>query len=433
MKATTVGVRVERGVLTVEIDGNGPRCEVSSRCDYLLPFTALAEAPYILEVFEFMSALYAADRLVPRSARAWTRWLNVTFPVSRLGHWTIARPLLEELIWSATGDNVTLNFVQRAAGSVHRDRRHMRLVLDHQTWTSVVLLSEGLDSLCGAFRALDDSADRVAFVSLVTNSRKAARIQKISSGIGARYGERAVFHRVRDLHLVEPPEKQEPTQRTRGLLAIAAGLTVAAAYESRAVSVSENGTGILNLPITTLQTRHESSQVLHPQNLRLWSSISELLLSGATVRYSNRFRTKAEMLADIPVDARDLIWTTSSCDAPQRSDKNDDCGVCGSCDYRRFSLRTAGIADRTQYTAMPPIHREYDPAGLRRLQAQQLSSALHSDDQWRALVRLQPTLRTAIEHRNPNERTGAIASTIELLRRHVAEVLSSEERLAHAI
>ncbi len=432
MTSTTVVVRIEDGALTVEVDGNGRRLEVRSRLDYLLPFTVAADSQHILELFEFMSALYAADRLMPRSVRGWTRRLKVTFPVSRLAQWTIARSSIEELIWSATGDIVALNLVQRAPGSVHRDRRHRRLALEHETATSIVLLSEGLDSLCGAFRALDDGAERVAFVSLVTNSRKAARISKLSKRLKMRYGERAVFHRVRDLHLVEPPVKQEWTQRTRGLLAIAAGLTVAAAYESHAVSVSENGIGILNLPIPSLQTRHESSQVLHPETLHLWARVSELLMNGAAVRYPNRFRTKAQMIADIPMDARDLIWTTSSCDAPQRTDENDGCGACGSCDFRRFSLRVAGIRDRTPYTAVPAVQRAYDPASLRRLQADRLSSALRAADPWRALVRLQPTLRSAIEHHDPGERAGAITSTINLLRRHVADVLA-EERLAHAV
>jgi hypothetical protein len=433
MKPTRVTVRVDGGVMTVEIDGNGRRQRVRYRSDYMLPFTRTAGAPHVLELFEFMLALYAADRLVPRPARGWTRTLHVTFPVSRLAQWSIARASIEELIWSATGDVVVLNPVQRPRGSLHVDARNAHLELEHQTRTSVVLLSDGLDSLCGAFGALDEPADRVAFVSLVTNSRKARRIATIVDGLKARYGTRADFHRVRDLHLVAPPRAQEGTQRTRTLLAIAAGLTVAAAYGSPRTSVSENGMGILNLPVPSVQTRHESSQVLHPQNLRLWSRVSELLIGGAELFYPNRFRTKAQMIADVPVGAYDLIWATSSCDAPQRGDANDACGVCGSCAYRKFALFTAGIPDRSRYALWPPLGGPYDPMDLLRMQAVRMRAALASSDPWRALVRLQPTLRTSIDDVSDGRgRDHAIASTVALLRRHVDET-DVRGRLARAV
>jgi hypothetical protein len=74
--------------------------------------------------------------------------------------------------------------------------------------------------------------------------------------------------------------------------------------------------GILNLPISSLQTRHESSQVLFPANVALWKVMSSEFIGGAGLDCPNCFRTKAEMLGNLPAEAWKLICETSTCDAP---------------------------------------------------------------------------------------------------------------------
>jgi len=416
------------GILVVDVDGHKQR--VRYRTAEMLPLTQLAAAPQITELFEFMLTWYAADRLTPRAKHKWAREFTINFPVSRLGAWTAIKADLEELIWQSTGDYVTIIPFARPSRCFHRDS-DPRFSLEPPLPVSVVLLSDGLDSLCGAYAALKSPVERPAFVSISTLSRKGARLNEIVEGLRSLHGERPIFHRI-PMNLVKAPRKAERSQRSRTMLAITAGLTVAAAYGSRVVRVSENGMGILNLPIPWLQGPHESSQVLHPSNLQLWQKVSSALVNGAVIEYPNRFKTKAQMLRELPPEAYQSIRQTSSCDAPQRRDKYPDCGQCGSCTVRRLALETAGLVQYdVTYTSKPPLKRAYEARRLLDDQRERFSKALAQPDPWRALVKAQPTLENIVTNGTDTAHQ-AILSTIELLKSHVDE-LSAVEHLAHVI
>lgn len=399
----------------------------------LHPFTEVAaSAPHLVEFFELFLAFYSADRLLKRVAGRWQRRLLIEFPVTRLAAWKACVPTLQRLVWQSTGDDVEFDFVQRRSAERHRDARAIPFVLEEPRPTSVVLLSDGLDSLCGAFQHLrSHPEERVCFVSLVTNSRKDARIATIRRHLKATRTSEIAF-RESHLHLCDPPRSsgQELSQRSRTMLAIGAGLVVAAGYGAPGVVVSENGIGILNLPLPGLQMDHHSSQVLHPANRSLWSELSALLLNApGDVIYPNRFRTKGEMCAELPKEALHLISSTSSCDRPQRHDAPADCGRCGSCVLRRTALSVAGLSHcDTSYTARPWSSRpdRVDAADVQSYHASLLGKCLAESDPWTALVRFQPTLVTTLKGEPDEQLSHMRAATMSLLRRHVSEVLSLE-------
>lgn len=415
------------GVLLVDVAGHNQR--VKYRTASMLPLTAFASAPHITELLEFMLTWYAADRLTPRMKHRWARKFVIEFPVWRLRQWKEIKADIEELIRLSTGDYVTIVPFERPSHWVHPDG-DPRFSLELPIPVSVVLLSDGLDSLCGAYAALKNPVERPVFVSISTNSRKGARIDQVANAIKSSYGDRPIFHRI-PMNLVKAPRKAERTQRSRTMLAITAGLTVAAAYDSRVVQVSENGMGILNLPIPWLQGPHESSQVLHPRTLGLWRKVSDALVNGAAIEYPNRFKTKAQMLRELPPAAYTSIGYTSSCDSPQRKDKHPDCGLCGSCTVRRLSLESAGLTQYdVTYTALPPRKRAYGALALLDDQRERLSEALAQSDPWLALITAQPTLESIVG--DSTDGTYRIASTIALLQEHVRE-LSSVVRVARVV
>lgn len=416
---TTIRASYSDGILSVHVDGHDQR--VQYRTGEMLPLTQLASAPHITELFEFMLTWYAADRLTPRKKHRWAREFILEFPVRRLSLWKSVKNDIEELIWRSTGDTVKLVPFERPSLCFHRDS-NLRFALESPVPVSVTLLSDGLDSLCGAYAALKHPVERPAFVSISTNSRKANRLNRIVANLKSLHGDRPLFHRI-PMNLEKAPRKAERTQRSRTMLAITAGLTVAAAYDSRIMRISENGMGILNLPIPWLQGPHESSQVLHPSNLSLWESISAMLLNGAIVEYPNRFKTKAQMLRELPPEAYVSIEDTSSCDAPQRlrGDRHDSCGVCGSCAVRRLSLEAAGLLRYdTRYASIPPRRRSYEARRLLDDQRERLNEALAQSDPWLALIKAQPTLENIVSSGTGARQT--VLSTIELIRAHVAEL-----------
>jgi hypothetical protein len=415
----TVGFPNDR--LAIEIDGQRHQL-INYRRHGMLPFNGLSKRVELIELLECCLAFYAADRITLRPKRRWTRAFEITFPVWRIAEWRAIRHDLEELFWLSTGDEVTLRPIERSVSLLHRDSREEHFLLEHLRPLEVWLLSDGLDSLCGSCKAITAPGESAAFLSVITKRRAISRLRQIRQGLVEKYGTAASFYHL-GLELSAAPEYEERTQRSRGIVAIASGLTVAAAHSANVVNVAENGIGILNLPIASLQSRHESSQVLHPGNLDLWARVSAALLGGARLSYPNRFLTKAQMIRRLPAWGRDLIQWTSSCDSPQRTDSSEDCGVCFSCTYRKLSLSMANCTHPdTRYTAKPPRRDGHAPIDAMLLQAEKLESALSSRDPWSALTRLQPTLAASVdENANAADRAHLILSTIALFTEHVRE------------
>lgn len=390
----------------------------------LQPLTdVVAEAPHLTELFEFFLVLYTVDRVVARRSQHWRRDFLVRFPVTDLAAWRSVATDLSTLIWDSMGDAVEFAFAQR--GRVHERFSQTNLALEEPRPTAVSLLSDGLDSLCGAFALLRQRPEeRLAFVSITTNSRKQNRIGVVRDALQRR--SRNVTFCAANLYLSSPPRAQELTQRSRTMLAIAAGLTVAAGYGATTVHVAENGLGVLNLPVPGLQMRHHSSQVLHPANRRLWRCVASRLLGSGDLSFPNRFRTKGEMCRDALRDGgTELIRSTSSCDRPDRFDPSDNCGRCGSCLVRKIALSNARLAGHDViYSSRPPREQPapYDAATVQRYHAGVLNGLLAGPDPWPALVREHPTLLNVFAADEAAEVPHLRAETIALLRRHEREV-----------
>jgi hypothetical protein len=432
MKPVEVEVRIAGAHLEVRVAGCGRVQRVPYRTTGMRPFTRLSAAPHLTELFEFCLALYTADRLTPRVANCWTRSFRITFPATNTSAWNEAKAILTRLIRQSTGDDVEIVVVPRPLREIHVDERAAHFSLEEPRDTDVLLLSDGLDSLCGAFQRMEErTGERVAFVSLVTNSRKAKRIRTLRRALQQRYPGAVAFHNA-NLYLSRPPSAQERTQRSRTMLAIAAGFTVGAGYGSRTVTVAENGLGILNLPVPGLQMTHHSSQALHPANRSLWAVLAERLLGGGALVYPNRFRTKAAMCSSLPEFARPLIRSTSSCDRPDRHDASDDCGHCGSCVVRRDALAICGLTTwDVTYSSRPWEPPAFDPAVVQHYHARMIERQLRADDPWKAMSRAHPTLRGALLDVDAEERAHAKLETLQLFRRHIEE-LTMTVGLAHA-
>ena len=411
----------------VEVDSRAESYQARYSTARLRPFTTAASIPQT-ELLELMLGVYTVDRLVPRNKRGWRRRLELRFPVLSLDRWSAVRTALEELLASCMGDDVVLHLRHRKDGATHADARAQAFALEPPAPVAVGLLSDGLDSLCGAAHALSSDPGRFAFVSVLTNSRRKRRVADIRTNLKHVFGDR-IEYRDLDVHIKGAPPKQERTQRSRTLLAVTAGITVAAGYGASQVEVYENGMGILNLPVPGLQMPHESSQVLHPRNLDLWRRAVEPLLGSIRVAYPNRWLTKTQLCQRLPATLRNSIRATSSCDSPQRRDAHADCGVCGSCTMRRIALQGAGLASHDLvYSSAPPAPSDFAASDVFPYHVDLLARALASKDPWPELVRLQPTLSSSVQgFDDPTERAHAVDATIQLLRRHVADVGALED------
>jgi 7-cyano-7-deazaguanine synthase in queuosine biosynthesis len=407
----------------------------------LHPFTTEASDPTLFELLDLCVAYYALDRFVKRPMNGFGRTFVLRYPVRSPELWRRNVPLVRQWLLALTDDDVEVVPVPWRDAGDHHDR--MQSLSLTEPVEAVGLLSDGLDSLCGLDAALQESR-RMAWVSVISGHRR-KRISAMME-LGSESEIAAIDHYMIRLRLKRGNKAKEKTQRSRTVLAVAMGMTLAHALGSDTVECYENGFGLLNLPVPDLQYGGMSSQVLQPGHLPLWDQISRAFFGRTIeVRYPNRFRTKGEMLKSLSPAALALVRETFSCDAGYRQAKRRvfHCGTCGSCRIRQLSIASARIESFDAHYAY--VSRKGDAleyAALLRYHAGLLDAALRSEDPWLALNRLQSSI--AIVPHSDDLRVAARASqdiqhhreflqlqTLELLRRHVAE-LNTWRPLDHA-
>jgi hypothetical protein len=422
--------------LIVEIDADVfGHSQVRARFDAsnLHPLTHAATDPSLFELLDLCVAYYALDRSTRRPNNGFARRFTIRLPVADASRWQQHRDLLTELFLATTGDLVEVIPLQRNLDGDHH-RRPPVLPLD-QGVDSVALLSDGLDSLCGADAISRDPSKRFAFASVVTTHTRLNRMNAVVH-LAERQSGRTLSHHTVVTRLTQQIKVKEKTQRSRTVLAIVTGMTVAALLKAKRVECSENGFGLLNLPIPDLQYGAMASQVLQPSHLPLWDRLSRAFF-GETIElyYPNRYRTKAQMVQNLSKDAMSLVRTTSSCDSEYRKKGVGvlHCGLCGSCRIRRRAIaRSPIIVPDAVYAEQRMNRRDPDALLCLRYHAGLLDKALSARDPWEELVRLQPELallpysddrRVHLPEREmASYREQIQTRTMALLRRHVSEL-----------
>jgi hypothetical protein len=346
--------------------------------------------PHAADLIEIAAMTYAADRLTPRKAdrdtadgSGWDRQLRLHIPVRSPDLWTDATRELTELLEWLTHDDWTLMFCQLNPGTGSLDRSQGVLFDTVPDGSPAALFSGGLDSALGLARDLE--LDPVA-VSVYTNSRMQATQRNVFSRIcGGRSRSIHLQYRV-SLHQAD----RENTQRTRGLLFLAAGIGSAWGLGQDRLRVYENGIGAINLPYLRSQHGPQATRSMHPHTLRLAERLASKI-SGRPFRIDAPFllSTKAEAVRSVPQISAATVAATVSCDAgfATRVPGARQCGTCTSCLLRRQSLLAAGRFDADAATG----YRTRDPGGSEGLtamtwQLDRLASALADQVPWHGLV-----------------------------------------------
>lgn len=165
-------------------------------------------------------------------------------------------------------------------------------------------------------------------------------------------GQRGRSHDWLQIHYGFPrilnSDYMESSQRSRGWVHVALGLTALSVSNHEILDVCENGIGALNLPTEFSQTGSHTSRAVHPVFLsRIAKAASLLFERQLSIRQSAIFETKGELLKRTfdPEDAN-LIKASFSCEIfPNYNSKQPQCGVCPSCLVRRSALSFAKLKD----------------------------------------------------------------------------------------
>ncbi|MEW6387752.1 MAG: Qat anti-phage system QueC-like protein QatC, partial [Thermodesulfobacteriota bacterium] len=334
----------------------------------------------VLEAF-LLAALgvWAGDKFFPRklAADAWTREIVLHLPTA--APWVPLVPRLAPLLNFLTGDKWTLK------------PREVRVDLGFSgSWThswlpdAVCLLSGGLDSLIGAIDLLE-KGQRLILVSHYDYGQLASSQQALAAALATHYGPDAFYH----LALrVQFPETREFSLRSRSLLFLALGVTVAGAFPGNLpLVVPENGWISLNPPLTLSRLGTYSTRTTHPYFLHeltaLWRE------AGIATPLLNPYQhlAKGEMLARCrnPGLLKKLYSLTSSCARPEvgrwQRQAAGACGYCYPCLIRRAALHRLGWDEGNDYRrdvlSAPEILRQ-------RVQGSDLRALLLGWQTWEA-------------------------------------------------
>lgn len=226
----------------------------------------------------------------------------------------------------------------------------------------VLLFSGGVDSLVGAATAVVSGEPEIAFLSVHSNSRMKATQRRLVDEL--RFIAPELVHLSIGMHVPHVLKHNGlVTQRTRALVFLAYGASLAAQLNAYELRICENGIGALNLAYSRAQTGAQGTRGVHPLTLIYFSELMEDLL-GHSFSVTNEFvlRTKAEVCSILPKELRSLIGLTVSCDSgfSHRTTKTSACGRCTSCLLRQQGLRRAGLTefDSSRYRTPSPFEHQ---------------------------------------------------------------------------
>ena len=304
--------------------------------------------------------VYAADHTAKRESRGsnWnSRDFVVSVPVSDPSLWIEAESGLREAVNFLTGDRWEFEFT-----ALPELTENESLVTD--TSVRTVLVSGGADSGTGALYSASILNDNETHSMVSHASSGSARTPQkhVNEQLEALFpGKQAAHHRIflgRTLKRIDGSVfPNEPSSRSRSLLFLSLGLSVASQSKSP-LWIPENGFASINPPLGPERLGALSTRTTQPWFL--WK-IGEVLHSiGAYGVIENPFQlmTKGEMFGKVVTilgqdKASDYLSATNSC---SHTDQNwqgvpigTHCGVCFGCIVRRSSFKAAGILDKTRY------------------------------------------------------------------------------------
>ena len=318
--------------------------------------SGLAVPAVAIDLLKAAAAVYCADRLTVRPG-TWTRPIKLSVPVRDVERWNGSRKDLSEAVSFLSGERWQFD-ISESTEPIYTPTETSPPV------DAVCLFSGGLDSFTGALDLLAAGKS----ICLVGHYG-AGQTNQVQLGLfralARRYEGQLLVLRQLFLQPAAPaasqlrplPVDRETSSRSRSLLFLAAGLTVAAGYGADVpLYIPENGFIGINVPLTGARAGSLSTRTTHPHFI---ASLSRCIRQiGITNPIVNPFRTmtKGELLAACSDQKtlRELADQTLSCAHPEAArwtqEEQKNCGYCFPCLIRRASLHHVGLDRTRDYT-----------------------------------------------------------------------------------
>mgnify|MGYP000071078259 CR=1 FL=1 len=306
-------------------------------------------SPTVKDLLRLAMAIYAADLSIPRAFADdnWTREIMLHLPVAAPAQWNDSKETLTKLISFLTGDQWTFEFRQNAG---NEEPEPTQLEAFHPT--AVSLFSGGMDSLIGALDLLAQG-QQIALAGHYGGGKTKHFQDNIATELRENHREHLNIHAFHVLPPLLPDETGETTMRSRSILFIALGLSVAdVCGDGIPLFIPENGLISLNIPLTGSRDGSASTRTTHPHFIALFKQLLVSLGIDHPLILPYRFMTKGEMLRQAN-DQGLLVRTvpfSMSCAHPEaerwRGGSSDrHCGYCLPCIIRQAAVYNANLTD----------------------------------------------------------------------------------------
>ena len=313
-------------------------------------------AARVVDLLRIASSIYVVDRLVRRRQKDqhkhWSRSLHATIGVIEPDLWSSdeVRETLTDTVEFLSDDTWDFKFV-------HDDKRVkkevQRPLFPVPTDARVALYSGGLDSAAGLGNRIMQDPSRHVLPVTVWHQPIQRKIVATQFKLFQQHGDIRITPLLVKSAMKWSPEmkarfRDEPTQRSRAFLFLAAGAVAAAMVGGIAVELYESGVGAINLPLMSGMVGSRTTRSTHPAFLRRMSELIRLVVERPIAFELPFFhQTKGQVVRSAKDSGlHDLAESTVSCvHYPLRESGHKQCGFCPACIFRRQSLAIAGITE----------------------------------------------------------------------------------------
>jgi hypothetical protein len=330
--------------------GNSPSMNVVTDLNWSLSSFG-AVVPAAKDLARIAIAAYLADRTEKRSPAYFSRRMEIVVHLDEPERFLspAGRRLVDLLAW-LTGDAWTLTPVANKSTATEQEATA-------EQRDDVMLLSGGLDSMCGAVAAFDSQSTRLHLghrdqTGAVVHSQEA-----LATALGE-WDSSFTWQRLR----LAPKVTNDHSTRTRSLLFMALAVAAASAASAPRVVVPENGFTSLNLAMLPSRGGALSTKSTHPWTFgQINALVTELGLGVVlanpygTVTKGAMLRTAYDAAGTSGKDVLAMASETISCSKLDGGlgytggSPNVNCGLCIACLVRRGAFIGAGLDDATDY------------------------------------------------------------------------------------
>lgn len=304
--------------------------------------------PVARDLVRIAAGSYLLDRSVKRSSTYFSRRLELVVHLDQPPLFlSPAGQRLADLMSWLTGDAWSITPVSnKSKASVQATSAEAR--------KAVMLLSGGLDSLCGAAIAFDSHTSRI-HLSHRDQTGAVVRSQESLATSLAEIAPSFTWQRFR----IAPRKSLDHSTRTRSFMFMALAAAAATATGAKRVIVPENGFTSLNLALLPSRGGALCTKSTHPWTFLQVNTLMSELGIGVDLSNPHHSQSKGEMLAAARSRGIDgfsgLVAETLSCSkldgglGYEGGSPNVNCGLCIACLVRRGAFIGAGMADPTEY------------------------------------------------------------------------------------